>query len=642
MSRLPDLDDLMSPARQSAHDLSNATSANNGAPLASASSSSSMAFAYHDMLENPFADVASASSPKPGTPTQQQTSSPPPPQDTGFTLPEQSPPLPADTAVDARDALDATSDSDTPFPPRAVQATESPSAVPKAVAPAPKATEPAPRGSPVTSVKNVRNAKHHSPSMLRASFSAMALNDPLANPLAEPTTSVEKIQVTSPALATSAPPLPVAAAVTPSWTSTTDVPPEFAHNVAAVHSPLTMAATEETPLSSSTAQHTPAAAVDTPSVKVQVPKPFPDILPPFKIIVADPTRVGDTINPYILYKVHTQTTCPGFKSTSSVTRRYRDFLWLNNRLVSRYPGVIVPPIPEKQTMGRFQDDFVESRRLALERCLTRIAAHPALYNDDDFRVFLESEMLAAEMSDRKDGQKSGGVLSGVFGGGGSSAGSGATVRINGEVDEWFETQRVQLDQFEAQLRAAHKAVESIIKARKDLSTASYDMGAAIEAIGSTVIDDNAASTKITALALIHTKTKIMYDKLAGADLAWLDATIDEYIRTIGAIKVALAARARHYADWQGTEQLLHKKRTQLERNRTPTPALDAEVRELENKVAYTKKEFAAISKTVRDEVERYDKERVYSFQNALVQLMDSYVDVQRDIVRMWDTYFARK
>lgn len=82
-----------------------------------------------------------------------------------------------------------------------------------------------------------------------------------------------------------------------------------------------------------------------------------------------------------------------------VARRYRDFLWLYNQLTLGNPGVIVPPVPEKHALGRFQDDFVESRRMALERCLQKIVAHPMLYGDPDLKVFLESDSFNVEVKE---------------------------------------------------------------------------------------------------------------------------------------------------------------------------------------------------------------------------------------------------
>ena len=94
-----------------------------------------------------------------------------------------------------------------------------------------------------------------------------------------------------------------------------------------------------------------------------------------------------------------QTTHPAFKNDSfSVLRRYSDFLWLYETLAANNPGVIVPPIPEKATLGRFEGSFVESRRLALNKCIQKIANHSRLVNDPDFKFFLESDTFALDVS----------------------------------------------------------------------------------------------------------------------------------------------------------------------------------------------------------------------------------------------------
>lgn len=37
----------------------------------------------------------------------------------------------------------------------------------------------------------------------------------------------------------------------------------------------------------------------------------------------------------------------------TVQRRYRDFLWLFDRLAKTQPGAIVPPLPAKSAIGYF-------------------------------------------------------------------------------------------------------------------------------------------------------------------------------------------------------------------------------------------------------------------------------------------------
>ena len=94
-----------------------------------------------------------------------------------------------------------------------------------------------------------------------------------------------------------------------------------------------------------------------------------------------------------------QTTSPLFqKSAFSVLRRYSDFLWLYETLSINNPGVVVPPVPEKNPFGRFDDQFVQQRRLALEKCIQKTANHPVLGKDPDMKMFLESDSFALDVS----------------------------------------------------------------------------------------------------------------------------------------------------------------------------------------------------------------------------------------------------
>jgi len=89
------------------------------------------------------------------------------------------------------------------------------------------------------------------------------------------------------------------------------------------------------------------------------------------------------------------------RSAFSVLRRYSDFLWLYETLSANNPGVVVPPVPEKNTFGRFDDQFVQQRRLALERCIQKTANHPVLQKDPDLKLFLESDTFSLDIKHRK-------------------------------------------------------------------------------------------------------------------------------------------------------------------------------------------------------------------------------------------------
>ena len=77
-------------------------------------------------------------------------------------------------------------------------------------------------------------------------------------------------------------------------------------------------------------------------------------------------------------------------SVTSVKRRYRDFVRLRAGLVNRFPGAVVPPLPESKMMGKFDPTFVERRRLHLENFVRAVARHPYLAADDLFVEFVAS------------------------------------------------------------------------------------------------------------------------------------------------------------------------------------------------------------------------------------------------------------
>ncbi|KAF7964405.1 hypothetical protein HWV62_8517 [Athelia sp. TMB] len=137
------------------------------------------------------------------------------------------------------------------------------------------------------------------------------------------------------------------------------------------------------------------------------------IQPVFVITVDDPQKVSDPILKFTMYTVHTRTTSPMFqKSAFSVLRRYSDFLWLYETLSLNHPGVIVPPVPEKMPFGRFNESFLQSRRMALETCIQKTANHQVLSKDPDLKMFLESDSFALDIKQRKAelANQSGGLM----------------------------------------------------------------------------------------------------------------------------------------------------------------------------------------------------------------------------------------
>lgn len=121
----------------------------------------------------------------------------------------------------------------------------------------------------------------------------------------------------------------------------------------------------------------------------------PDLKDLFITVDAPESHVT-TIETFITYRIITKTSRGEFDSSEfEVRRRYQDFLWLKGRLEEAHPTLIIPPLPEKfivkGMVERFNDDFIETRRKALHKFLNRIADHPTLTFNEDFKVFLTAQ-----------------------------------------------------------------------------------------------------------------------------------------------------------------------------------------------------------------------------------------------------------
>ncbi|XP_031641115.1 sorting nexin lst-4 [Contarinia nasturtii] len=78
---------------------------------------------------------------------------------------------------------------------------------------------------------------------------------------------------------------------------------------------------------------------------------------------------------------------PSFNNIS-VSRRYKHFDWLHGRLVDKFCLIPIPPLPDKQISGRYDDQFVEHRRVQLQEFIDWVCRHPVLSTCEVFMHFL--------------------------------------------------------------------------------------------------------------------------------------------------------------------------------------------------------------------------------------------------------------
>lgn len=283
--------------------------------------------------------------------------------------------------------------------------------------------------------------------------------------------------------------------------------------------------------------------------------------PVFQITVSDPTKVGDPVRGHVVYSVRTKTTSPHYRRGEfSVLRRFSDFLWLFEQLSNNNPGVIVPPVPDKHAFGRFQDQFIETRRAALERCLGKMAAHPILQLDPDLRLFLESDSFALDVKNRRMAPVDGTA----------TPSSGFMASWTGprytEQDEWFDQRKAYLDHLEGQLKGLSKALDLASKARLEMAISVGEFAEAAQVLADSDLGA-AMCAALARLADLSRKERTAGEDQAKADVGQLLNLTDEYIRFIASVRLAFAGRVKAYHIAQAAEKEVIRIRKQREKDR---------------------------------------------------------------------------
>jgi sorting nexin-9/18/33 len=106
------------------------------------------------------------------------------------------------------------------------------------------------------------------------------------------------------------------------------------------------------------------------------------------------------IKKFIAYQLHVSF------SNEPVSRRYKNFDWLHERLVEKYCLIPIPPLPDKQISGRYEEQFIEHRRAQLQQFVDWVCRHPILSKSDVWMHFLtckdQKKWKAGKRSAEKD------------------------------------------------------------------------------------------------------------------------------------------------------------------------------------------------------------------------------------------------
>lgn len=108
----------------------------------------------------------------------------------------------------------------------------------------------------------------------------------------------------------------------------------------------------------------------------------------FTCAISDPQKASkfSGFKSYITYNITPSHT------GKTVSRRYKHFDWLLEQLSRKYgSSIAVLQLPDKQLMGRYEEDFIEGRMNQLQGWLSRMSLHPVICRSEVFQHFLTSK-----------------------------------------------------------------------------------------------------------------------------------------------------------------------------------------------------------------------------------------------------------
>ncbi|CAM9832133.1 unnamed protein product, partial [Ectocarpus sp. 12 AP-2014] len=271
------------------------------------------------------------------------------------------------------------------------------------------------------------------------------------------------------------------------------------------------------------------------------------------ITVCDPVKQDQGINAYITYKVHTSTDRPDFQyGQFTVIRRFKDFVWLSHRLEEEFPGMVMPALPVKMVVGKFDQTFVEKRRKELEIFLNRVAAHGELSASQYFKTFLQAD--DAGLADTKDKERAERV----------PVGPHHVLRWFGEVathvktqvdkakkeetsaktpaDIKFEEMQQYANNLDVQMQNVARHTTALVKKQEQLGSTMFEFGVAFTLLANAEEDKAPLGQALLQLAHAADEVSVQVKKQAQQEAEHFEGPVLEYGRMTTALKTALHKR----------------------------------------------------------------------------------------------------
>lgn len=171
--------------------------------------------------------------------------------------------------------------------------------------------------------------------------------------------------------------------------------------------------------------------------------------------------------------------------------------------------------------------------------------------------------------------------------------------------------------------------------RRELASSTKDFAKSISILANSEEHIN-LSRALAQLGEVHEKIDQLQIDQANSDFFVFAELIKDYIGLFESVKEAFNQRITKFHNLQKAQETLRVKRdnkAKLEsaNKKDKLPTAEAEINEWEGKVNKSKEEFEQISKTIKQEVKKFDSIRVYEFKEKITQYLNNLLNYQTTV-----------
>ncbi|CAH9074030.1 unnamed protein product [Cuscuta epithymum] len=372
------------------------------------------------------------------------------------------------------------------------------------------------------------------------------------------------------------------------------------------------------------------------------------------IVVSNPKKEAESSNSivpggntFVTYSITTKTNMPEYGGSEfSVRRRFKDVVLLADELTEAYRGFFVPPRPEKsivESQVMQKQEFVEQRRVALERYLKKLSEHPVIRKSDELRAFLQVEGKLPFPKQLCKDSRNAGVQP-----------QDAVQPVKGDVDQQFLEKKERFHELEQHLTSASKQAELLVKGQQDLSETMGQLGLAFfkltkfENERAVLNTQKQRAVDMKKVATTAVKVSRLYQELNAKTVKHLDV-LHEHMGIMLAVHGAFSDRSSALLTVQTLLSDLSNLNSKAEKLQTTSPKkfggerskiqkldeLKDAIRATEDAKIRAMKHYEEIKENNRSEIERLDRERRNDFINMLKGFVISQVDSSEKIGKEW-------